>query len=165
MIVSKNTKVNSEGTRLARFSEAVRESSLKRLRLVPEGSENWCPTSEGMSFADIAQHLIDADNWLFKMLDLKNLKPIVGKPGLVEVTYRSQYLKLLDELRQTGVHRSQLLESITPDQLSEMIFDHRYGKEVGVWWIIVRGNLDHEIHHRGQIATYLRILGRSNISV
>ena len=165
MIVSKNTKVNSEETRLARFSEAVRESSLKRLRLVPEGSENWCPASEAMSFADIAQHLINADNWLFKMLDLKNLKPIAGKTGLVEVTHRNQYLKLLDELRQTGVHRSQLLDSITPDQLSEMIFDHRYGKEVSVWWIIVRGNLDHEIHHRGQIATYLRILGKLNIPV
>jgi uncharacterized damage-inducible protein DinB len=156
---------DSEGARLSRFSEAVRESSLKRLRLVPERIENWRPTPEVMSFADIAQHLIDADNWLFKMLDLKNLKPIAGKPGLVEVTHRSQYLKLLDELRQTGVHRSQLLESITPDQLSEMIFDHRYSKKVSVWWIIVRGNLDHEIHHRGQIATYLRVLGRSNISV
>lgn len=156
---------DSEGARLAGFSEAVRESSLKRLRLVPERTENWRPTHEGMSFADIALHLINADNWLFKMLDLKNLKPIVGKSGLVEVTHRSQYLKLLDELRQTGVHRSQLLESITPDQLSEMIFDHRYGKEVGVWWIIVRGNLDHEIHHRGQIATYLRILDRSNLPV
>jgi len=157
--------INSEGARLARFSEVVRESSLKRLRLVPEKTENWRPALKAMSFADIAQHLINADNWLFKMLDLKNLKPIVGEPGLVEVTHRDQYLKLLDELRQTGVHRSQLLESITPDQLSEMIFDHRYGKEVIVWWIIVRGNLDHEIHHRGQIATYLRILGRSNISV
>jgi uncharacterized damage-inducible protein DinB len=156
---------DSEGARLARFSEAVRESSLKRLRVVPDGYENWRPAPKAMSFADIAQHLINADNWLFKMLDLKNLIPIVGKPGLVEVTHRSQYLKLLDELRQTGVHRSQLLKSITPDQLSEMIFDHRYGKEVSVWWIIVRGNLDHEIHHRGQIATYLRILGRSNISV
>jgi len=165
VIVSKNTKVNSEETRLARFSEAVRESSLKRLRLVPEGSENWCPASEAMSFAEIAQHLIDADNWTFKMLEVKNLKPIKGKSGLVEVIDHTQYLNILDELKQTGIRRSQLLENITPAQLSEMIFDWRYGKEVSVWWIIVRGNLDHEIHHRGQIATYLRILGRSNISV
>ena len=27
-----------------------------------------------------------------------------------------------------------------------------------MWWIIVRGNLDHETHHRGQIAAYLRML-------
>ena len=91
------------------------------------------------------------------MLELKNLKPILGQPGLVKITHRSQYLSLLDELRQTGIRRNQLLESITPAQLSEMIFDWRYGQKVSVWWIIVRGNLDHEIHHRGQIATYLRI--------
>ncbi|MCJ7497858.1 MAG: DinB family protein [candidate division Zixibacteria bacterium] len=156
---------DSESARLARFSEAVRESSLKRLHLVPERTENWRPTHEGMSFADIAQHLINADNWLFKMLDLKNLKPIVGKPGLVEVTHRSQYLKLLEELRQIGEHRSQLIENMEPAQLSVMIFDERFGQEVSIWWIIVRGNLDHEIHHRGQIATYLRILGRSNLPV
>ena len=156
---------DSESARLARFSEAVRESSLKRLHLVPERTENWRPTHEGMSFADIALHLINAGNWLFKMLDLKNLKPIVGKPGLVEVTHRSQYLKLLEELRQIGEHRSQLIENMEPAQLSVMIFDERFGQEVSIWWIIVRGNLDHEIHHRGQIATYLRILGRSNLPV
>ena len=32
------------------------------------------------------------------------------------------------------------------------------GKEVSVWWIIVRGNLDHEIHHRGQLSSYLRAI-------
>lgn len=149
---------NSEGTRLARFSESVRESSLKRLRTVPDRYENWRPTPEAMSFADIVQHLIDADNWLFKMLELKNLKPIAGKSGLVEVTHRNQYLNLLDELMQTGERRTQLLENIEPDQLLEMIFDLRYGQEVSVWWIIVRGNLDHEIHHRGQIAAYLRVI-------
>ena len=31
------------------------------------------------------------------------------------------------------------------------------GQEVSVWWIIVRGNLDHEIHHRGQLS-YLRAI-------
>jgi len=35
------------------------------------------------------------------------------------------------------------------------VFDERFG-ETTLWWIVVRGNLDHEIHHRGQIAAYLR---------
>jgi uncharacterized damage-inducible protein DinB len=36
--------------------------------------------------------------------------------------------------------------------------DSRFG-EVTVWWVIVRGNLDHEIHHRGFIGAYLKMLG------
>ena len=26
------------------------------------------------------------------------------------------------------------------------------------WWLILRANLDHEIHHRGALAVYLRVL-------
>ena len=43
--------------------------------------------------------------------------------------------------------------------------DPRFGESVSVWWIIVRGNLDHEIHHRGQIAAYLRALRLSERDV
>lgn len=151
---------DSEGKRLAEFSIAVRESTLKRLRLVPQGYENWRFSEETMSFADLAQHLIDADNWLFEMLRTKNLEPIVGKPHLVEVARRDQYLDLLDELEQTGARRAEMLESITDTQLSEMIFDRRFGREVSAWWIILRGTLDHEIHHRGQIVVYLRAINQ-----
>lgn len=151
---------DSEGKRLAEFSRVVRESTLKRLRVVPEGYENWRFSAETMSFADLTQHLIDADNWLFEMLRVKNLKPIVGKPHLVEVTNRDQYLKILNELEQAGARRAEKLESITDTQLSEMIFDRRFGREVSAWWIILRGNLDHEIHHRGQIIVYLRLINQ-----
>ena len=113
-----------------------------------------------MSFVDLAQHLIDADNCLFEMLRAKNLEPIVGKPHLVEVTRHDQYLGLLDELEQAGARRAEMLESITDTQLSEMIFDRRFGREVSAWWIILRGNLDHEIHHRGQIVVYLRVINQ-----
>lgn len=147
-----------EGRRLAELSTAVRESTLKRLRLVPEGCENWRISPETMSFADAAQHLIDADRWLFKMLELKKMKPMVGKPGLAHVSSRGQYLSLLEELTQIGARRSEMLEKMTEADLSERFFDERFGGEVTVWWIIVRGNLDHEIHHRGQIAAYLRAI-------
>lgn len=149
-----------EGRRLAELSTAVRESTLKRLRLVPEGYENWRISPETMSFADVAQHLIDADRWLFKMLELKNMKPMVGRPGLAHITSRGQYLSLLEELIQIGAHRSKMLEEMTEADLSERVFDERFDGEVTVWWIIVRGNLNHEIHHRGQIAAYLRVIDR-----
>lgn len=150
----------TEGNRLAEFSTAVRQSTLKRLRLVPEGLENWRLSPEAMSFADLAQHLIDADNWLFEMVQARNLEPMVGKPHLVDVTHPGQYLGLLDELQQTGARRAEMLDSMTDSQLSEMIFDRRYGREVTLWWIIVRGTLDHEIHHRGQMAAYLRAVNQ-----
>jgi uncharacterized damage-inducible protein DinB len=147
----------TESENLAAFSGAVRESSLKRLRLVPEGRESWRPTPEAMSFADLAQHLIAADEWLFRKLEERALEPMVGRAGEVGEVTRERYLEMLARLEETGRQRDNLIAGLSADQLAEPIFDRRFGGEVSVWWVIVRGNLDHEIHHRGQIATYLRI--------
>ncbi len=147
-----------EGQRLAAFARAVRESTLKRLRRVPPGRENWRIAPGAMSFADLAQHLVDTDEWLFKKIEVKTLDPIVGYAGAIEIADRAAYLALLDALARTGERRCALLESLTEKQFAEKIFDARFGGEVSLWWIIVRGNLDHEIHHRGQLATYLRAM-------
>jgi uncharacterized damage-inducible protein DinB len=149
----------SESRRLADLALAVRDSSLRRLEMVPVGFENWRLTREAMSFADIAQHLADADDWLIRMLEVKNLEPIVGRSGLIDIVDRNQYMGLLEELQRAGGRRVQLIESLTDVQLSELMFDARYGRDVSAWWVIVRGNLDHEAHHRGQVAAYLRMLG------
>ncbi len=148
-----------ESQRLAAFARAVRESTLKRLRRVPPGRENWRITPEAMSFADQAQHLIDTDEWLFEKLAVKTLDPIVGVAGTVTIADRADYQALLGALARIGERRCALLESLTAEQLDEMIYDARFGGAVSVWWIIVRGNLDHEIHHRGQMVAYLRALG------
>ncbi len=108
-----------------------------------------------MSFADPAQHLIDADNWLLKKLKTKDLEPMVGRPNLAKISGRNHYNDLLGELERTGDRRGSMLDRITDEELSEMIHDDRFEGEVSVWWIIVRGCLDHEIHHRGQISAYL----------
>ena len=148
----------AESDTLAAFARAVRESSLKRLRLVPADRENWRPTPEAMSFADLAHHLIDADEWLFRKLAERALEPMVGHAREAGEVTRDRYLEILARLEETGRQRSDLIAGMSPAQLAEPIFDRRFGGEVTVWWVIVRGNLDHEIHHRGQIATYLRMV-------
>jgi uncharacterized damage-inducible protein DinB len=146
-----------EALNLAAWSRAVRESSLKRLRLVPAGSENWRPVPEAMSYADLAYHLIEADLWLFRKLTDHSLEPIHGRAGAIHVSAPQEYLELLRRLENAGVERSELIARLSQEELSRPINDQRFGGEVTVWWIVVRGNLDHEAHHRGQIATYLRM--------
>ncbi|MBN1682094.1 hypothetical protein JW865_00905 [Candidatus Bathyarchaeota archaeon] len=48
-----------ESIRLAEFSEAVRDSTLKRLIHVPVGLENWKVSRNAMSFSDVSLHLIE----------------------------------------------------------------------------------------------------------
>ncbi len=148
-----------EPERLADLSRAVRDSSLKRLRAVPEGREDWRPVPAAMSFADVAQHLIDCDKWLSAKLKNPDLTSITGHIGTASISGRGQYESILKDLEHTGNQRATMLMRITDEDLARTISDDRFGREVSIWWLIVRGNLDHEIHHRGQIATYLRVLG------
>lgn len=146
-----------ESSHLALWSTAVRESTLKRLRAVPPHKEEWRPILGAMSFADIAQHILDSDFWLFKKLEDPTLPPIEGSAGTTHIATREDYLEILSQLEQTGRKRSELVRNLTSDQMDERIPDERFGGEISIWWVIVRGNLDHETHHRGQLAAYLRI--------
>ncbi|MHC4133790.1 MAG: DinB family protein [Planctomycetota bacterium] len=145
-----------ECERLADLSDAVRESSLKRLRQVPPGRETWRPDPGSMSFADLAQHLLDCDAHLARSLREGPQPPEHGGVGIAGPQEREEYDALVDALDLSGAERRELIESI--HDFDRVAFDERFG-ETTVWWVVARGNLDHEIHHRGQIAAYLRQCG------
>ena len=109
-----------------------------------------------MSIADIAQHLVDADMWLFKKLGNNRLEPITGKAGTKIICDRREYNAIIEKLRVAGKTRYEKILGI--DDMSRLIFDSRFKGEVSAFWIILRGNLDHETHHRGQISSYIRVL-------
>ncbi len=153
----------SISSQLAEFSNAVRTSTIKRLQLIPAGKENWKISPGAMSSADIAYHLIQTDDWLFKKIELKDLESIKGDTGAVEIKTRNNYLELIEELNNSGKKRAGFILSLDDKVFQEKIYDDRFGKEVSVWWIIVRGNLDHEIHHRGQLSSYLRAIDTQSL--
>jgi len=150
--------MTSDAARLSELSNAVRESSLKRLRLVPTGRENWRPAEGALSFADIARHLIDCDEWLFRKLVDPRIAAIEAQPGIAVVTDRAEFDALIDRLAVLGGLRGKLIAGLAGGELAALVPDERFGGEVSIWWVIARGNLDHEAHHRGQLAVYLRLV-------
>jgi uncharacterized damage-inducible protein DinB len=147
-----------ENTKIAELSRAVRASTLKRLRLVPEGFENWRPSKKSLSFADIVHHLIEADRWLFRKFEEPDTPKMVAQAGEAIPCSRREFLQLIDQLAELGEQRSLFLESLNPIVLNKKVYDDRFDSDISVWWLIMRGNLDHEAHHRGQIASYLRLI-------
>jgi uncharacterized damage-inducible protein DinB len=148
----------STGRRLAEFSRAVRESTLKRLKLVPPGKENWRVSPDAMSFADTARHLIECDLKMFRKLETRDRSTMKNNVIIKDLRSRDEYEEMLAELENLGVCRAEMLANMNEDQFSEEMFDDRFGGMVTAWWMIVRGNIDHEAHHRGQIIAYLRIM-------
>lgn len=148
---------SGEARRLAELAAAIRLSTLKRLRRVPAGDEHWRPKPGMMSFADLAQHLIDVDTWLLKSLEGEDY-PAQGRAGLAETANWETFLGLLEELERSGKVRRRRIKNMSDEELQRKVHGAAFAKDVTTWWMIVRGNLDHEIHHRGQIALYLSLL-------
>ena len=139
------------------FTE-VRQSTMKRLRAVPEGKENWRIAEGKMSIADIAHHLIELDKWTMEKLKNPALRAIDGVVNAVVINSRKDYENLLEELNRILEDKILAVKNLTYWDLEKKIFDDRFGKEVNIWFVIMRGNIDHEIHHRGELAAYLQFL-------
>jgi uncharacterized damage-inducible protein DinB len=140
------------------FSFEVRESSLRRFRIVKHGFENWRYISDKMSIADMLFHLIECDKWMFRMLAGEKLEPI--KESYYNCSDYAEYEKLIEKFKQTGNERVEFVKTLGKEDFQKEIFDPRVNQNVTVWHFIVRGNLDHEIHHRGQLSVMLNLMNK-----
>ncbi len=143
---------------LINFCRAVRESTLKRLKALPEGYENWRISKNALSFAEIAKHLIESDDWTIRKINDPAIKSILPEKGSIENCSSEEFSSLILELEECLERKIKFIDSLDEDKMKSKIYDDRFNDKVSIEWIILRGNIDHEIHHRGQIAVYLRML-------
>jgi len=150
--------------RLAKFSDDVRDSTLKRLKLVPGGRENDCFPDGTMSPADIAAHLIQCDEKLFELPRTRFSAKTLGVAGQRVVRDAHEYARLVASLERLRETRREFILAQDDASLAEPIaFERLIGKgEMDLGSILYR-TLDHEIHHRGALAVFLRHMeGASN---
>ena len=150
---------------LTEFCRSVRDSTIKRLELVPEGYENWKVSPGALSFAETAKHIIDLDYWLFEKIKNPNTKSIETETAIIKNCNREEYKELIINLNEVLYKKIDLIKTLDEAKLKVKIYDDAYNSEVSIAWLILRRNIDHEIHHRGQIATYLRVLKDKNIII
>jgi uncharacterized damage-inducible protein DinB len=143
---------------LTDFCKAVRDSTLKRLKIVPEGFENWRISKNSLSLAEIAQHLLDSDDWTINKIKDPTIKSILAEKGSIEDCSRDEFNTVISALEESLENKIKFIDSLDKEKMKSKIYDDRFNDEVSIEWIILRGNIDHEIHHRGQIAAYLRAL-------
>jgi len=111
-----------------------------------------------LSFAEIAKHLIKSDEWTIKKINEPAIKSILPEKGSIEHCSRKEFSSLILELEKCLERKIKFIDSFGKEKMENRIYDDRFNGDVSIEWIILRGNIDHEIHHRGQIAAYLRVL-------
>jgi uncharacterized damage-inducible protein DinB len=142
-------------TVLAHFADEIRESSLKRFRSVGHADRNWSERADLLSFVDVLQHLVDADRWLFDWLDGRGSSSgVVISPGSANP---AKWDALLSEFGRLGPERSRRIGELTQQDFLDRRFNLGTRGEVSLAQLILRCNLDHEIHHRGAMQLALRL--------
>jgi uncharacterized damage-inducible protein DinB len=140
---------------LARFSDEVRESTLRRFAQVQPEDWRWRPRADLLSFADLLKHLIDADHWLFDRLDGgPPSEGVVIAPGDGDQVDGENALA---ELARLGVEKSRRISALPERDLCGRRFDLQRRGQVDLIQLVLRCNLDHEIHHRGGLQLRLRL--------
>ena len=145
----------TEGERLSQFSELVRESSIKRFKKIAPEDRAWSVSHIQLSFVDILKHLVDADKWI--MAILKNEKSIPRASVRAGDGKAEEWDRYLFDLENIGRIKAEFLKKMSDYEFSQEVEDWEVMGKVSKWLILLRGNLDHEIHHRGVLQTMLNL--------
>lgn len=86
------------------------------------------------------------------------MKAIDGIVNAVQIKSRNDFDELVENLNAALKNKNEFIRILSASDLEIKMFDDRFDKEVNIWWIIMRGNIDHEIHHRGQFSAYLQMI-------
>lgn len=145
---------------IVEFSRTIRDRTIKRLESVPKDFINWRMNNTSLSFAHIAQHLINVDELFIKLVQSsrKQYKWILGtdEPHHAFIDLH-KFKKKIIHLRQLKDDRANMILTLTEKELTEAIKSEE-GEEITLGWFILEKIIEHEIYHRGQISAYLKII-------
>ena len=144
----------TQGQRLARFARAVRESSLKRFRQVRPEDMSWRPAPGRLSFVDHLKHLADCDRWILAVLKGDPEPHADIRPGDGDPTSWDAYMAGMEV---TLDEKCRLLEGATDGDLDHLVDKPAHLGRPEAGSVILRENLDHEIHHRGMVQLLLKL--------
>ncbi len=125
---------------------------------LPEDKYGWKPHDKSMTAGQLASHIVEIQGWTagtlaqdeFKMDDYKPFKP-KSKAELLK-TFDALVAESLKAMK-SGVSDAALMKNWKMTQKGQTILDMPKVQVLRAWV------LNHQIHHRGQLSVYLRLVG------
>jgi uncharacterized damage-inducible protein DinB len=131
--------------------QGVRESLLKRVRNLTSEQLAWRVTPTSFSVAEIIRHIAWSDDMaVFEVLG----EPYSKHTERTHPTLAS----MLEDLAKQYDRKIKMLKELTLIDLQRK-FTTSDGEETTIWRFLFR-HTDHEIHHRGQLSVYLKLMAQ-----
>lgn len=154
------------GTILAHFpwwDTQVRPGLLRLIMALPERGFDFKPRPELMTARELVVHIAEAERaWIHCVIDggkdedwvVPKDDPAQGYRLVVDAPDHAGLLAMLEQWHRPTLAWFQRPESDLAHEVESVSRNRRYT----VHWILDRVH-EHEIHHRGQLSVYLRMLG------
>ena len=130
----------------------VHKQSARLMKAAPDDKYDWKPAETAMPLGELMNHLYIAEA-LFVESVLTGGFNKETLPAAINNT--DELIAAFDTSHSEGVAK---IASLTPEQMNETVAPFGPGKAMPRAFLM-QVMLEHEIHHRGQLYTYLRILG------
>jgi len=127
-----------------------RKALLELLKVVDDEQLSFKPWENGMSFSELALHIAGSTSMFVNTVQTGVLTPPTGKK---EVSTAKELLEFVEVQTE---YAKQELEKLTDEQLDRIIAFA--GMDLPGKAILNLAK-EHEIHHKGQLFTYVRLLG------
>ena len=135
------------------YYESIRQRTLNVIKCIPRDKFDWTYKEGKFTFADFIRHIAAIERYMFA--ENVQFKPS-RYPGYGKdlADGYDNVLAYMDRLHQETIA---IFSRITPEDLNKQCTTPS-GAQITVWKLL-RALVEHEIHHRGQIYTYLGMLG------
>lgn len=151
------TKMNTIATEVVKEMDREAEITNRLFDIIPNDKLDWRPHAKAKSLGELAMHLAVLPGNV-AALAVEDVHEFTGIPKDQQATSREQIQAVFDE----SLERAKDIVRSTDDENAMMEMQLVVnGKtvfaapRVGFWRTVL---LNHNYHHRGQLATYLRIL-------
>ena len=130
----------------------VKSRTRKLFALIPDDKIEWSYHPDKFTFGDIIRHLAAIERYMYA--ENVQLKPTLYSGCGTDLA--TGYQNVLDYYEQMHEESVAIFRQITPEQLQRKCLTPN-GTPITTWkWL--RAMVEHEVHHRGQLYTYLGLL-------
>ncbi|MFF2794202.1 DinB family protein [Lysinibacillus xylanilyticus] len=133
-----------------KYLDGVHKRTMQYLKAIPDELLNWKPSEDKFSIGDLLRHIASARLMFLGIFEHGSWK-YVGH----DIRMGASLEDISNYLESCQVNLTEGLLKIGNDVLSKKVLT-LHGHEVSAWRILM-SIPEHEIHHRGQISTYLQM--------